>query len=313
MRFALKRLLTALLTLLLVSLMTFAAFAILPGDPARVILGQEASVAQIDALRTSLGLDRPLPEQYVSWLGGFLSGDNGESIKYHQPINEMLTSYIPVTATLAALAIVLMALIAVPLALLAARFSGSWIDRVVSAFSTLSISIPGFFLAVLLIWVFGLGLRLFVAGRYVPLSDDLLGFLGYLFWPALAIAIPCAGMAAKYLRDSIVQQLQLDYIKTALGKGNTAGQVLRRHALKNSLIPALTMLGMIVGDVFAGSIIVESVFSVPGIGRLLVSSISYRDFPMVEVLVMYIACAVVAANTLVDIAIKLIDPRIRLR
>jgi ABC-type dipeptide/oligopeptide/nickel transport system permease component len=310
--FTVKRLLVSLLTLALVSLLTFGAFAILPGDPARVMLGQEASAAQVTALRTQLGLDRPLPLQYLSWLTGFLSGDAGTSIKYDLPINTMLVSYIPVTLTLAGIAIVMTVLIALPVALLAARFSGSWIDRLVSALATVGISIPGFFLGVLFVWLFGLTLHFFIAGRYVPYASDPLGFLAYLSWPALAIAVPCAGMAAKYLRDSIVQQLEGDYIRTAYSKGNTRGRALRIHALKNALIPALTMMGMIVADIFAGSIIIESVFSVPGIGRLLVSSITSRDFPMVQTLVMYIAVVVVVANTLVDVAIRAIDTRVRL-
>jgi ABC-type dipeptide/oligopeptide/nickel transport system permease component len=307
-----KRLLISLLTLVLVSLLTFAAFAILPGDPARVMLGQEASEAQVAALRVQLGLDLPLPLQYLSWLKGFISGDAGTSIKYDLPINAMLASYVPVTLALAAEAILITVLIALPVALLAARFYDTWIDRLVSAVATVSISIPGFFLGVLFIWLFGLTLHFFIAGRYVAYSSDLAGFFAYLFWPALAIAVPCAGMAAKYLRDSIVQQLQADYIRTAYSKGNTRGRALRAHALKNALIPALTMMGVIVADIFAGSIIIESVFSVPGIGRLLVSSITSRDLPMVQTLVMYIAVVVVLVNTLVDVAIKAIDSRVRL-
>jgi ABC-type dipeptide/oligopeptide/nickel transport system permease component len=310
--FVAKRLLVSLLTLVLVSLLTFAAFAILPGDPARVMLGYEASEAQVAALRSSLGLDQPLPAQYVLWLTGFLGGDAGTSLKYDLPINEMLVSYIPVTLALAGIAIILTVAIALPVALLAARFAGTWVDRLVSALAAVGISVPGFFLGVLFIWVFGLTLHFFIAGRYVPYADDPGGFFAYLFWPALAIAVPCAGMAAKYLRDSIVQQLEGDYIRTAYSKGNTRGRALRVHALKNALIPALTMLGMIVADIFAGSIIIESVFSVPGVGRLLLSSITSRDFPMIQTLVMYIAVVVVLANTLVDVAIKTIDTRARL-
>ncbi|MDR1712621.1 MAG: ABC transporter permease [Coriobacteriales bacterium] len=313
MSFIVKRLLISLVTLILVSLLVFAAFAILPGDPARVILGQDANEAQVAALRAQLGLDQPLPAQYLQWLTGFLSGDAGTSIKYKLPINLMVASYIPVTATLAAMAIILMLLIALPTALLAARFPDSWIDRLISTLATVFISIPGFFLGVLLIWVFGLGLHLFVAGKYISYETSIAGFIVYLFWPALAIAVPCAGMACKYLRDSLMQQLTSDYIRTARSKGNTPGRVLRVHALKNAIIPAMTILGMIIGDIFAGSIIIEAVFSVPGIGRLLVSSISYRDFPMVQTLVMYIAVVIVLANTLVDVGIKVIDPRVRLQ
>jgi ABC-type dipeptide/oligopeptide/nickel transport system permease component len=310
--FIVKRLLLSFVTLALVSLLTFAAFAILPGDPARVMLGQDASEAQVSAVREQLGLDRPLPVRYLSWLTGFLSGDAGTSIKYNLPINDMLADYIPVTLALAAVSLILVVLIALPTALLAARFSGTWIDRLVSALATVSISTPGFFLGVLFVWLFGLTLRFFIAGRYVAWASDPAGFFAYLFWPALAIAIPCAGMAAKYLRDSITQQLKSDYIRTAYSKGSSRGRALRVHALKNALIPALTMMGILVAEIFAGSIVIESVFSVPGIGRLLVSSITSRDLPMVQTLVMYIAVVVIVANTLVDIAIKALDSRVRL-
>jgi ABC-type dipeptide/oligopeptide/nickel transport system permease component len=311
MRFIARRVAISLLTLVLVSLLTFLAFSVLPGDPARVLLGQDASAAQVAALREQMGLDRSFPERYLSWFSGFVTGDTGNSIKYQVPINEMVADYIPVTFSLAALALVFTVLIAVPLAVLAARREHSFLDRLISTTATVGMSVPGFFLGVIFIWLFGLTLHFFVAGRYVSYTSDIVGFIHYLVFPALAIAVPNAAILLKYLRDSIVQQMDSDYIRTAYSEGNTRTRALRIHAFKNAVIPALVMLSMIVGDIFAGSIIIEMVFSIPGIGRLLISSIGSRDFPMVQTLVVYIAFVVVIAQMLVDIIVHLVDPRIR--
>lgn len=311
MKYLGKRLLISLLTLVLVSLFTFIAFSIIPGDPARVLLGQDANAAQVEAMRETLGLNKSLPERYLSWLVGFLSGDAGDSIKYHLPINQMVGAYMPVTFSLAGLALIIMIVIAVPLALLAGRKENSVLDRIVSLFSTLCMSAPGFVVGILFIWVFGLTMHLFVAGRYVSYAVDFWGFIQYLIFPALAIALPGAGMLIKYLRDSLMQQQSLDYVRTAYSRGNLRGRVLFVHVFKNALVPALTMLGMIIGDLFAGSIIMEQVYSIPGMGRLLISSIMSRDFPMVQTIVLYIAIIVVLANMIADILIQIIDPRIQ--
>jgi ABC-type dipeptide/oligopeptide/nickel transport system permease component len=175
------------------------------------------------------------------------------------------------------------------------------------------ISFPGFFLGVLLIWLFAILLRLFAPGAYVPYDQDFGGFLAYLIFPALAIALPNAAIVVKFLRGSILQQLRSDYVRTAYSKGNSRRRVLYRHVLKNAVIPAVTLMGMITADVFSGSIVIEQVFTIPGIGRLLIASITSRDFSMAQVLVLYIAFTVVLANTLADIAIQIIDPRIRVK
>jgi ABC-type dipeptide/oligopeptide/nickel transport system permease component len=275
------------------------------------LLGQDATPAQVEAVREAMGLNKSLPERYLLWAVGFLTGDAGESIKYHLPITQMVADYVPVTFWLAAIALVFMVVIAVPLALLAGRRENSPLDRGVSVFSTMCMSAPGFFVGILFIWVFGLTMHLFVAGRYVSYTVDFWQFIHYLIFPALAIALPGAGMLIKYLRDSLMQQQGLDYVRTAYSRGNLRGRVLFVHVLKNALVPALTMLGMIIGDIFAGSIIMEQVYSIPGMGRLLISSIMSRDFPMVQTIVMYIAIIVVLANMLVDILIQVIDPRIQ--
>jgi ABC-type dipeptide/oligopeptide/nickel transport system permease component len=227
------------------------------------------------------------------------------------PIAGLVLERLPVTFSLASMSLGLILLISVPAAFLSTIKEGSLFDRFLTGFTPIAISVPGFFLGVLFIWVFGVILRYFTPGSYVPYQESLSGFLGYLLFPALAIAIPNAAIVLKFLRGSILQELHSDYVRTAYGKGASEGTVLYRHALRNAVIPAITLLGMIIGDVFSGSIVIEQVFTIPGIGRLLIASITSRDYPLAQTLAVYIAFIVVLANTMVDVAIRMIDPRIR--
>jgi ABC-type dipeptide/oligopeptide/nickel transport system permease component len=302
-----------LATLFLVSILTFCAFAIIPGDRALLALGTEASDEQVAALRVELGLDRSLPAQYLAWLGGFLTGRLGNSARFRgASITGLVMERLPVTAALGALSFLLILLISVPAVLVSVKREGSFSDRLMNTLTAFNISLPGFFLGILFIWIFGLTLRFFSPGAYVPYTENFPAFLGYLLFPALALAIPNAAVVIKFLRASIFRELRSDYVRTALSKGNTRRGALYRHILKNAIIPAITLLGMILAEVFSGSIVIEQVFTIPGIGRLLISSISSRDYPLVQTLVVYIAFIVVLANTLVDIAIQVIDPRIRI-
>jgi ABC-type dipeptide/oligopeptide/nickel transport system permease component len=311
--FVVKRLLITLVTLFLVSVLTFAAFNIIPGDRALLALGIEATSEQVEALRAELGLDRSLPAQYFSWLGGFLTGRLGNSSRFRgASITGLVLERLPVTAALGALSLGFILILAVPGALLSVRREGSFSDRLMNTLTALNISLPGFFLGVLFIWIFGLTLRFFSPGSYVPYTENFGAFLGSLVFPALAIAIPNAAIVIKFLRASIFEQMRSDYVRTALSKGNTRRGALYRHVLKNACLPAVTLLGMIVAEVFSGSIVIEQVFTIPGIGRLLIASIGSRDYPLVQTLVVYIAFIVVLANTLVDIALQAIDPRIRI-
>ncbi|MDR0386663.1 MAG: ABC transporter permease [Treponema sp.] len=311
MKFVVRRLLITLPTLFLVSVITFAAFHIIPGDPAAVMLGIEATEAQLEALRAEMNLDKGLPVQYGLWLGRFFTGNLGNSARFRgEPIAGMILERLPVTLSLAVLSMVFIFLLAIPTALLPAGRENSLPDRAIHTITTVMISFPGFFLGVLLIWIFGVVLKFFVPGAYVSYRQDLGGFLAYLVFPALAIAMPNAAIVVKFLRGSVFRQLGSDYVRTAYSKGNSRGRVLYRHVLKNAAIPAVTLMGMITADVFSGSIVIEQVFTIPGIGRLLIASITSRDFSMAQVLVVYIAVVVVLANTLADIAIRIIDPRI---
>jgi ABC-type dipeptide/oligopeptide/nickel transport system permease component len=314
MQFIVKRLFVTVITLFLISVITFAAFNIIPGDPALVMLGIEATPEQLAAARAEMDLDKSPPEQFMIWLGRFFTGNLGNSARFRgERISDLVLARLPVTAALAGLSIIFILVISVPVALFSARKENSIFDRLINTITTINISFPGFFLGVLLIWVFGIILHMFAPGAYVSYETNFGGFLAYLIFPAIAIAIPNAAVVIKFLRASIFQQLHSDYVRTAYSKGNPKNRVLYRHVLKNAAIPAVTLLGMIIGDIFSGSIITEQVFTIPGIGRLLIASITSRDFPMVQTLVVYIAFIVVLANTLVDIAIQIIDPRIRVK
>ncbi|MDR1618957.1 MAG: ABC transporter permease [Treponema sp.] len=313
MYFIARRLVITLVTLLLVSVLTFLAFNVIRGDPASLILGVEATEEQLAALREEMGLNRSLPARYLGWLGNFFTGNLGNSVRFRgESIAGLIMDRLPVTFCLASLSLAFILLLSIPAALIAAGKEGGPLDRLINTVTTVNISFPGFFLAVLFIWIFGVVFQLFSPGAYISYAESPAGFFGGLMFPALAIALPNAAILVKFLRASILQQLRLDYIRTARSKGASPRQVLYRHALKNGLLPALTLLGMIVGEIFSGSIIIEQVFTIPGLGRLLIASISSRDYPMIQTLVVYIAFIVVLANTLVDIAIQVIDPGIRI-
>jgi ABC-type dipeptide/oligopeptide/nickel transport system permease component len=313
-RFIIKRMTITVITLFLVSLLTFTAFALIPGDPALLSLGVEASPEQVEALRREMGLDRSLPLRYFSWLAAFLTGNLGNSTRFRgASVSAMILERLPVTFTLAGLSLVFVLLISLPVTLLTVRKENGALDRITTALTAVNISFPGFFLGVLFIWIFGLILKFFVPGAYISYTQNVFGFIRYLFFPALVIAIPNAAIVIKFLRSSIFAELKSDYVRTARSKGNSWGRILRVHVLRNALIPAVTLLGMIIGEVFSGSIVIEQVFVIPGIGKLLITSIGARDYSLVQTLAVYIAFIVVLANTGADIAIRLIDPRIRQR
>ena len=308
-----KRLGITILTLILVSILTFTAFRLIPGDAALLSLGTEATEAQIESLRAEMGLDKSFPAQYFSWLVKFLTGRLGNSARYRgASVSEMILARLPVTFSLAGLSFAFIILIAVPVSLFSVKKENSLSDRIVTTLTALNISIPGFFLGVLFIWIFGVLLRFFVPGAYVSYRENPAAFWLYLIFPALAIALPNAALVVKFLRASIFRELHSDYVRTARSKGAGRAHILCRHVLKNACLPAITMLAMITGEIFSGSIVIEQVFGIPGIGRLLITSITARDYPTIETLVVYIAFAVILANTLADIAIQIIDPRIRL-
>ena len=313
MVYILKRLVVTVITLFLVSVFCFLAFSVIKGDPASLIAGTEASAQQLELLREELGLNKSLHERYLGWLGGFFSGSLGNSLRFRgESISALIKLRLPVTFALASLSLIFILLISVPAALFSVRREGGRLDRTVNILTAVGVSLPGFFLGLLFIWIFGLGLRLFTPGVYIDWRENFIGFIGCLCFPALAIAVPNAAVMVKFLRGSLLKEQKSDYARTARSKGAGRRQILRRHVLKNALVPSVTVLAMIVAEVFSGSIVIEQVFNIPGIGRLLIMAISSRDYPLIQALVVYIAFIVVAANTLADITIQIIDPRINL-
>jgi ABC-type dipeptide/oligopeptide/nickel transport system permease component len=311
--FIIRRIILAFVTLFLVSAAGFLAFSVIRGDPASLVLGTEATAEQLAALREEMGFNRGIAERYATWIGGFLAGNLGNSLRFRgESISAMILERLPVTCTLALLSLLFIVIIALPVSLFSVRREGGIVDRIVNTFTALGISIPPFFLGVLFIWIFGVGLRLFRAGVYVDWRENFAGFIGCLAFPALAIAVPNAAILVKFLRSSLLRELQSNYIRAVRGKGASPFRALCRHALRNALVPSIAVLGMIVAEVFSGSIVIEQVFTIPGLGRLLIAAISSRDYPLIQTLVVYIAFIVVLANMLADIAIQIIDPRIRL-
>ena len=312
MRYILKKLALLVATLLIISFLVFMAFQLIPGDPVSQMLGTEYTESRAAALRAELGLDRPVTERYFKWLAGFVTGDLGVSYSYKTPVSELLGGKLAVTAFLTLFAFVLVIVISVPLGLLIARFQGGIFDRVMVVINQITMSIPPFFIGIIFTCVFGFFFKLFTPGSYVSYHDSVSGFIGYIFFPALAIALPKSAMTVKLLRRSIVSELREDYVRTAYSRGNSRASVLRAHVLRNAIIPVVTFLAMTLADIVAGSIIIEQVFTIPGIGRMLLLSISNRDYPVVQAIVVMIAFVVVFMNFLADVAYQYIDPRIRL-
>ena len=307
----LKRLGLLLLTLVLVTALAFLAFSIVPGDPTSSIVGVDATEEQIATVRAQLGLDLPIWQRYLNWVGSFVTGDFGRSYNFEMPVADLLAPRIGVTLTLAAIAFVLIVAVSLPLGILAARHQGGVIDRVLTVLNQITMSIPGFLVGIALTYIFGLVLKWFTPGAYAPPSQGVGQYLWYLFFPAMAVALPKAAMTVKMLRGSVLSEMGADYIRMAYSKGNTMTSALWRHVLRNAMIPVVTFLAMTMADIVAGSIVVEQVFAIPGLGQMLISSIGNRDYPVVQAVVVIIASVVVLCNFAADLLYRVMDPRLR--
>lgn len=310
MRYAGKKIITMFLTLFAVTLFVFLAFHVISGDPATSMLGTQATPERVEALREEMGLNDPVLVQYGRWALNFIKGDMGTSYSYRMPVSEMIAGKIPVTLTMTIMAFLLMVVISVPLGIYTARHAGGVIDRIIYMINQVIMAFPPFFAGILITLVFGRIFKLFTPGGYISYEKSVTGFIGYLFFPSLAIALPKAAMAVKLLRSSVISESKLDYVRTAFSRGNRTRDVLYKHVLKNALIPVITFLGMALADMIAGSIIIEQVFSIPGLGRILLTSISNRDYPVVMAVIVCIAVLVLVVNMIVDIIYGLVDPRI---
>lgn len=316
MKYLVKKLITLIMTLFLVSVAAFLAFQIIPGDVVTSILGTEATPEREEQLREELGLNDPPVVRYFHFAGNVIKGDLGRSYRFSKNMNEMMPvaeligDKLPVTLSLAAVSFLLILLISIPLGVIWARSSHPLPDAILSALTQTTMAIPSFFLGILVTFVFGIVFKLFSPGGYVSYKTDVAGFFGYLLFPALSIALPKVAMTARFLRNSMLTEMKSDYVRTAYSKGCTKRRVMYLHVLRNAMMPVVTFLGMIIAEIVAGSIVVEQVFGLPGIGRLLISSINTRDFPVVEILILYITFVVIFVYFLVDILYRVIDPRI---
>lgn len=313
MKYVAKKFLTLIITLFIVSLLAFLAFQVIPGDPTTKMLGTEATPEAVAALRAELGLDKPVPVRYWNWLTAFLAGDMGTSYSYHMPVGEMLSEKLTITAILTILSFAFTVILSIPLGILAGSVHSKALDWLITAFDQVVMSIPSFFIGILACFLFGIVFRLFTPGNFVSYTQDWGACIAYLLFPALSIAIPRIAMTVKMLRGAILNELGQDYVRTAQSRGNSRRAILQRHVLQNALIPVITFLAVSAAEIMTGSIIIEQVFTIPGVGRLLLASISNRDFPVVQAIVVILAAWIVVVNFVADLLYQLVDPRIRLR
>ena len=275
----LRKTVSLILTMFLFSFAAFMAFQIIPGDSVTAMLGTEATPEQIAAMRAELGYDKPLLVQYGRWISGVARGDLGISLSYRIPVAEILRDKIPVTAALSVMAFLIVLIVSFPLGILYAKLLGSPLNSLLVAVNQIVMSIPPFFSGIVFTSIFGIGLHLFTPGNFVPLRQDPAGFWKYLFFPALAIALPRSAQTIKLLRASILTEMIRDYVRSGTSRGNTKERLLYVHVLRNALIPVITFLAMVFSNIVAGSIIIEQIFVIPGIGRLLLVSISTAIIP----------------------------------
>jgi peptide/nickel transport system permease protein len=286
---------------------------VLPGDPAEVMLGTEARPDTVAALRARYGLDRPAPERYAAWIAGVVRGDLGTSYTYDTPVSELVAERLQVSLPLAILSLALTLVIAIPLGALAAARRNSAVDLGIMGATQIGLSVPNFWFAMLLVLLFAITLRWLPAGGFPGWSGGVWPGLRALILPCVALALPQASILARVMRSSLLDTLGDDYVRTARAKGLTQGQALRRHALRNAMIPVLTIMGLQFSFLLAGTIIIENVFYLPGLGRLVFQAINQRDLIVVKSVVLLLVASVVVVNFLVDIAYALVDPRLRRR
>ena len=313
LRYSLKRLLSLAISLVIASLVIFLVIEVAPGDPASFMLGINAQEDTLNALREELGLNRSKLERYLSWTFGMLQGDFGTSYTYRTPVADMVQDRLWVSLPLAIYALALSTLIAFPAGIYAASRRGGFGDVSIMGATQLGVAIPNFWFAMMLVLVFAINLRWFSAGGFPGWEDGLFTGLKALTLPAIALALPQAAILARVMRSSLLDILNEDFIRTARAKGLTPRQALWRHALRNALIPVLTIIGLQFSFLLAGSIIIEQVFYLPGLGRLVFQSISQRDLIVVESVVMLLVFAVILVNFIVDLAYAWVDPRLRSR
>ena len=310
--YILRRLVMLVPVLIVVGVVVFGLVHLTPGDPAAVILGDRATPEDIARLREQLGLNDPLPVQFVHWFGNVLRLDFGESIFLGEPVTQALLDRVQPTVLLTVYALSIQVLIGIPAGVLAAVRYNSPLDRTLTVMAISGSAIPTFFLGILLILIFAVHLRWLPSGGYVPFGEDPVAHFKAMLLPAFALGFSAAGLLARLVRSSMLDVLREDYVRTAFAKGLPEQLVIVRHALRNALIPALTIIGISIGALLGGAVVTETVFTIPGMGRLVVQSIARRDYPVIQGAIIAIAMTYVLVNLIIDVLYVYIDPRVRL-
>jgi peptide/nickel transport system permease protein len=309
--FLARRLLATVPVLAIVSVLVFLLLRLTPGDPAAILAGDQASVEQIAQIRTNLGLDRSIVEQYLIWIGHVLQGDLGESFYYKTGVVELIGQRLEPTMSLALITIVVAVLVAVPLGVVAAWRSGGWLDRSLMTFSVMGFSVPVFVLAYLLIWLLSMRLGVLPVQGYQRLAGGAGPWLYHLLLPSITLSVVYVALIARVTRAAVLETLGEDYIRTARAKGLPESQVLLRHALANAAVPIVTVIGIGIALLIGGVVVTESVYAIPGLGRLTVDAVLARDFPTIQGVILFFSFVYVLVNLLVDLSYVFFDPRIR--
>jgi peptide/nickel transport system permease protein len=310
--FIVRRLIMTIAILFIVSLIVFTIMHLLPGDPVAIMLGDQASVEEIERLRTELGLDKPLPVQYANWLLDVLHGDLGRSISYNEDVGQLVRDRLPITFHIGLSAFLLAIVIGIPAGIIAAVKRGGWLDSLITVTANLGMAVPVFWLGILGVYLFSLKLGWLPVQGYTSPFEDLRQSLRQTVMPVVLLSLGSLATLARQTRSSMLEVIRQDYIRTARAKGVKENRVIMRHALRNALIPIITILGMGLASLVGGSVFIEQVFNIPGMGRLMVQSIFGKDYVVVQSVVLIVASVVALGNLAVDVAYGLIDPRIRL-
>lgn len=308
--YVLKRLLASLPIVIGASILVFGLIHLIPGDPVASMLGLEADQETIDSLREELGLDRPLPVQYLTWLQNAVQGDLGRSIHGQQGVLSLVLQKLPATVELTFVALLISLLIAIPTGIVAAIYRNTWLDYLATLIALFGVSVPSFWLGISLILLVSLRWGLLPPGGYVPFTEAPLANLRYVVLPALSLGAGLAGIVARMTRASMLEVLSKDYIRVSRAKGLPNRLVVMKHALKNALIPIITVVGLQLGTLLGGAVVIETVFAWPGVGKLVVDAILGRDFPVVQGVTLLVAMALILINLLVDLAYVAVDPRV---
>jgi peptide/nickel transport system permease protein len=311
-RFVVRRLLIAVPVLALVSLMSFAVIWLVPGDPAAMFLDPGATPQQLAEVRHRLGLDAPFYQQVIAWYERILHGDLGQSILLNRSVTAAIIERLPVTLSLTALALAFATVLGIVAGLLAAMRHRSWTDQSIMVLALLGLSVPEFWLGLMLIFGFAVDLRWFPAGGYVPLGESFSGWWHSMAMPAFTLAAVQVGFIARMTRSAMLEVLHQDFIRTADSKGLPWSIVVTRHGLPNALVPILTVLGIVTGSLLGGAVVIEQVFSLPGVGRLVIGAVLSRDFPVIQGTLLFVAVIYLLVNLVVDILYAVADPRVRL-